>query len=162
MSNTIQFKRGAGVGGTLLAGEPAFDVTDGKLYVGDGTSNIRIGGTITTAPILSFTTPVNEGSTGNVITISNYDADATYTLNTDVGTVNYTSGSTATFTAKEVTDGNDDIGVITCSATKAGELRSEVASYGMTVTYVPVVADTAYQVVDFTGQASLNDGFDLI
>ena len=118
--------------------------------------------TVTDSPVLAVPSSVNEGSTGNIINITNYDSLATYTFGTDVGTINYISGSTATFTAKGVTDGNDDIGVITCSATKAGELRSELASYSITVVYVPMEADTAYQVVDFTGQASLNDGFDLI
>ena len=117
---------------------------------------------VTTTPVLSFSSSVNEGSTGNIITISNYDSLATYTFGTNVGTINYVSGSTATFDAKDITNNIDNIGAITCTATKAGELRSELASDAITITYVPIVADTAYQVVDFTGQASLNDGFDLI
>ena len=47
-------------------------------------------------------------------------------------------------------------------AEKVGELQSETTTETINIIYVDIVADTAYQVVDFTGQASLNDGFDLI
>ena len=110
----------------------------------DGTNYVASGLPSTTAPTLSFTTPVGENSDGNVITITNFDSDAEYTFTTDVGTINYTQGSAiATFDAKNVTDDNDDIGVITCFATKAGELKSSVTSQAITVSYIPMVADSA-------------------
>lgn len=41
----IQFKRGSGDPPTLAAGEPAFDTTGKKLWVGDGSVNTLIGPT---------------------------------------------------------------------------------------------------------------------
>jgi len=39
MANTIQLRRGAAPNSTVLAaGEPAYSTTEGRLYVGDGTS----------------------------------------------------------------------------------------------------------------------------
>ena len=104
-----------------------------------------------TTPTISFTSPVNEnGST--TVTITNYDADATYFFGTTVGTVTYTSGNTATFNAKDITDGDDDIGVITCYATKPLFLQSATASEAVTVTFVNVISDTAvtYNSTEFT------------
>lgn len=45
MANTIQLKRGTAAsvsGATLAAGEPAVDLTNGKLYVGNGTDKVLV------------------------------------------------------------------------------------------------------------------------
>ena len=101
-----------------------------------------IAATLTDTPILSIASEVNEKS-DTTITITNHDSEATYTFNSNVGTIAYTSGNTAIFTAKTITDGNDDIGIITCSATKLGELRSDLVSYDITIKYVPLASDSA-------------------
>src|SRR5215212_2592552 len=51
----LQFKRGIGAPPTLAAGEPAFDTTNKRLYVGDGTTNtlinLRSAGSFTLAQV---------------------------------------------------------------------------------------------------------------
>lgn len=116
----------------------------------------EISSNLTEKPVISISASVNENSNA-VGTITNYDSTAVYTFSDNV---TYSSGNTFTYNAGDITDGNDD--TITVYATKAGELRSELVSSPITIVDVPIEQDTAYQVVDFTGQASFNDGFDLI
>ena len=118
----------------------------------------EVSSSLTEKPVISISASVNESSDA-VGTITNYDSAAAYTFSDNV---TYSSGNTFTYNAGDITDGNDDIDTITVYATKAGELRSELASSPITIVYVPIVADDAYQVVDFTGQASFNDGFEEI
>ena len=112
--------------------------------------------TQTTAPILSFVTPVDENTVGHVITISNYDTGATYTFGTtgDIGTINYTSGALNTV---NIIDSIDHNGTITCYATKAGELKSITASEAITITYITLAGDTS-ESDSFTVNPTL-DGF---
>jgi hypothetical protein len=115
----------------------------------------------TTQPIISIATPVNERS-NTVGTITNYDADATYYISAINGTISYTTGSTFIFTAVDITNGVNTSDTISVYATKAGELQSLTTEQVMTIVYVPIEEDTAYQVVDFTDEAQYNDGFEEI
>ena len=115
----------------------------------------------TTQPTISIATSVNEGS-NTVGTITNYDADATYYISAINGTIAYTTGSTFTYTSVDITNGVNTSDTISVYATKAGEVQSLTTEQAMTIVYVPVVADTTIQVVDFTGEAQINDGWSLI
>ena len=115
----------------------------------------------TTQPTISIATSVNEGS-NTVGTITNYDADATYYISAINGTITYTTGSTFTYTSVDITNGVNTSDTISVYATKAGEVQSLTTEQAMTIVYVPVVADTTIQVVDFTGEAQINDGWSLI
>ena len=131
-----------------------------------GTHSIAVTNTVLVTPVLEFASAVNEG-VASTITISagTYDPSYTYIFGTtgEIGTLTYVSGNTATLGAYNILDDVDHVGTITCYATKAGDVTSSTASQSITIKYVlPITADTAYQVVDFTGQASFNDGFDLI
>jgi len=136
---------------------------DEDLLTWDGSNWVPLSrdevGTKTTAPTISFSSPIDENTTGNVITITNHDADAAYTFGTtgDVGTIDYTSGDTATIDAVDITDDLDHDGTITCYATKAGELKSVTASEDITITYIASTADDA--ISDDLSSDVINDGY---
>jgi len=140
---------------------PSQTDNDGKFLSTDGTTAYWIGLPITATPTISISTSVNESASANG-TITNYDSDATYTITANNGSIVYIDGNTFTYTAPDITDGDDDTDTISIYATKAGELRSEIADTAITVVYVPNVADDTIQVVDFTSEASFNDGFDIV
>lgn len=75
MAQTIQFKRGTGVPVAVLApGEPAYDIQNKVLYVGDGTNN----------------NPISGGAGGAVVISGGTNSQST-------GTVNFSAGNGVTF-----------------------------------------------------------------
>ena len=132
-------------------------------YIALTRANLFLG--ITTAiPTLVFTTPVDENSTDNLITIT-VEENATPSLPlSDVGTcktltnINTTTW-TALFDAKDITDTDDDNGTITCDAinTYEGKLRSTPSSDAITITFIPSEADTAES--DNLSVDTINDGY---
>ena len=112
--------------------------------------------TAPTLTILSFT--VNESSI-NSITIDAYDANVTYIVSAQSGTINSIVGNTITYQAPSVlADSTDTISIYY----KIGTLLSETRDYTLNVLQVPIEPDTTIQVVDFTSEASFNNGFDII
>ena len=130
----------AGAGTT----DPSIDDTNWAILTSPG-------GAITTTPTITITTTVNENSTTQG-TISNYDAAAIYTFADNLGTINYTSGSTFDFVAHDIVDDQDAADTFTVYAEKIGELRSETTTVNMTIEYVNVISDTAvtYNSTEFT------------
>ena len=113
-----------------------------------------------TSPIIALSATVDE--LGSVVgTISNYDANATYSITAALGSVSYdNSSATFSFTAHDVTDGDDDIDTLTISSSKLGELKTEV-TVNIGINYVPamVVANPyASSAAKTVGLAILADG----
>ena len=137
---------------------------DGDALVYNSTSgNWRASSIAVPIPTFTIAITMNENETVTG-TITNYNSEYGYTITADTGVISNVSGNTFSYTAPSVTDAGvsapyTDVVRITCTF---GFFTSPEATESITYIYVPVVADTAYQVVDFTGQASLNDGFDLI
>ena len=137
---------------------------DGDALVYNSTSgNWEASSIAVPIPTFTITTTMNENETVTG-TITNYNSEYGYTITADNGVISNISGSTFSYTAPSVTDAGvsapyTDVVRITCTF---GFFTSPEATETITYIYVPIVADTAYQVVDFTGEASFNDGFDLI
>lgn len=116
------------------------------------------------APTITISTTVNENSitTNGKVNLDDYSGIIFLeTLYGTISDINQSDG-TFTYTAVDITDGLNKTDEIT-TYYKLGTMLSETSTpTDMTIVYVPIVADTAYQVVDFTGEASFNDGFDLI
>lgn len=130
----------------------------------DGTrswSNIQGLLRITDTPQISLTSSINENSAATGF-IDNFDSDATYWFSSDVGTVDWSGGSSFTFNSFNIESSADVIGTLEVYATKPGELQSETIVKEITVYYVATVAGSGIQIVNFDGEARYNDGFDLI
>lgn len=96
MSTTIQVKRGAGTPATLAAGEPAFDSTNHKFYVGDGTTNTFIGpvtGTAITPSSVASSGTVTGSNLGSIVA----SADLTGQTVAVASVATYTPGADGTY-----------------------------------------------------------------
>lgn len=153
----------ASLSGTLVAANNLSDVSsvEASRTNLDVYSKTEIDSLKTPTPTVSISTSVNESADATGI-ITNYDSDTTYIFTATNGSINYKGGNTFVYTAPDVTDGDNDIDTLSVYVTKAGELRSDISTTTITVVYVSLVADETIQVVDFTGEASVNDGFDKI
>lgn len=91
MANTIQFKRGTGVPSGLNAGEPAFDITNKKLYVGTGSESVEVSSSFMPIAIYSQTTNQNVGGSNGTEVVWEWQTiekeDAGYTLSTSAVTI---------------------------------------------------------------------------
>lgn len=112
----------------------------------------------TEAPIINVALTVNEND-NTTITISNYDSSCSYNFTSDVGTIAYTSGVTATFTAMDITNQTNHIGSITCYATSEGEIRSDNCISNITIVYVPFVSDQTLSNADYATNVQTSSGF---
>jgi hypothetical protein len=126
-----------------------------------GSGNLIIGGSLA-APEITITTTANEN--GSVVgTIDNYVAGVTYYVAAANGLINgglgvqVVSASTFTYTAPDVTDGDDDADTITAYYMFESSL-SESTIINMTISYLPVVADTAVTFT-FATDTENNGGF---
>lgn len=120
--------------------------------------------TITQSPTLSASTvTINENSSTGV-TITDYDSRLDYTatpVDSNIAAASIT-GNTITITGGDITDGLDKQTVVNVTAKTAGILASDPVAITVNVIYVPIVADDAIQVVDFSGEELFNDGFDQV
>jgi hypothetical protein len=152
---------------TLLKGELGLDLTVGAdtygaVYVGDGTENIRVGGKVTTTPVITIVTTVNENAT---ISGSYTSADgSTTTLSANLGTISNhnTVSKTFDYTAPDVTDGDDDTDTLSAYSVKIGELQSGTGTEDITVSYVPVVGDDSYVDNLAVDDSEYNEGWNIV
>ena len=105
-------------------------------------SRLTIDFALTAQPLISITSSVNEGGTTQG-TITNYDADATYTIWAGLGVISNVSGGTFDFTAHDITNDLDTIDSVYIYAEKIGELKSKLTAVAMTIKFVSVEADSA-------------------
>lgn len=112
-----------------------------------------------TAPTLTIPSMTVNESSINFITIDAYDANVTYIVSAQSGSINSIVGKTITYQAPSILEDSTDTITIYY---KIGTLLSESRSYTLNISNVPIKADTTIQVVDFTSEASFNDGFDII
>ena len=160
-STSATIALGSATTATTKAAEAAASALEAQGYA----DSLNIAEYVVATPVLSIGASVNENATivGTVAVASG----STPIVVANIGTITNLAQDSAvqwsyTYNAHNITDGDDDIAIISCHCEDLGKLDSAVNTINITVSYVPVVADTAYQVVDFTGEASLNDGFDLI
>ena len=127
-------------------------------------SRLTIDFALTAQPLISISSSVNEGGTTQGTITTNYDANATYTIWAGLGSISNISGNTFDFTAHDISNGLDTIDSIYIYAEKVGELRSETTTETINIIHVDIIEDknNVIQIVDFTDEAQLNDGFDLI
>lgn len=118
----------------------------------------------TSAPTTNVSTiSINENSVGQV-TVTNYESGLVYTLATsdsNIATASESSG-TIDITTKDITDTVNKQCTISISAKAPGVPISDPRVITVHSIYVPAVADTTIQVVDFTAEASVNTGWTLI
>lgn len=136
MSTTIQIKRGGGAPPTLAAGEPAFDTTNHRLYLGDGAVNTIIG------PVTGLAiTPLTVN--GVAITGSGTLATGTFTL-TVTGTASIAGTHTGTHSG-------------TSSGTNTGDqtitLTSDVTGSG-TGSFAVTIANSAVTLAKMANMAT--------
>ena len=84
MANTIRFKRGSTIGnaGTPASGEPLFDTSNNKLYVGDGSTSASSLTAISDdkLPLSGGTLTGSITTSGATITVDPSSGDATLLL----------------------------------------------------------------------------------
>jgi hypothetical protein len=110
---------------------------------------------------ISIVTTVNENTTIQG-TITNYDANATYLIEATNGTITNITGNTFDYTAPDITDGDDDVDVISYSALVSGKLYSDVNTTGMTIVYTPIVADDSYVDNLAVDDSEINIGWSIV
>lgn len=114
---------------------------------------------IIAAPTLTIPSMVVNERSFNLITIDAYDANVTYNVSAQRGSINSIVGNTITYQAPNVLEDTTDTITIYY---KLGTLLSKSRSYTLNIINVPPEADDTIQVVDFINEASFNDGFDII
>lgn len=125
-----------------------------ELVSSAGSTAFTTAASFTAAPILTGVSSANE-LTNIDITISNYDAGATYTITVGIGSFVRNSGVITWTLPDVVSTGNY---IITCKATKNGA-DSPVTSKTVSIVNVPIEADAAASIVDYLVIEDTNDGF---
>lgn len=116
----------------------------------------------TVAPTLaSASVTVNEGDTAT-IAITNHDPTLHYsTQSSNSGTATATVSGGDLVIDTTLVDSDTSV-TISVNAKTPGIPVSDWTDIAVTVAQVPDTADTSIQVVDFTGEAGTNDGWDLV
>ena len=119
---------------------------------------------VTEPPSLSsVSTTINENSS-TTVTITDYSQYVDYsvdTLDPLIVTASVT-GNTITINGEDITDGTNKTGTIRVNAKAPGLPVSDWVEVTVNVIYVPIVADDAIQVVDFSDEELFNDGFNQV
>ena len=131
------------------------------MLIGSKTQNVISSekGLTTETPIITIAASVNERATISGSYTSS--VGSTVIIKAVNGTISNHNEVAKTFnyTAYDIINGINGLDTITAYATKAGELKSEITTANITVTYVPSVADTTIQVVDIFNDLQTNTGY---
>lgn len=147
---------------TLVSGI-SIKTLNGKSILGSGDIDLEVG---LSAPEVVLASTINERSTV-VGTLSNYSSAAVYYVSSEKGLINGLPGlqvintSSFSYTAPDIISGTDDVDtIIVYYRIESNTSHSTVVN--TVIAYVPLVADDTIQVVDFTNEASVKDGFDIL
>ena len=123
-------------------------------------NSIDLNGITTQEPIVTISTTINENTTV-IGSIDNYSSDTNYTITANSGSVSV-SGSAITYTAPDITDGNNDTDVIGIYCVKAGYLTSTTLTIPLTIVYVSIKGDDAYEDLLVVDDSTYNDGWSIV
>jgi hypothetical protein len=115
----------------------------------------------TPTPTVTITSTLNENTTVNDGLITDYNSDFVYVITADNGVISNVNGATFSYTAPDITDGDDDIDYIRVTAS-FGFFTSEENVTTMTITYLPVVADDAYVDNLTVDDSEYNEGWNIV
>ena len=154
----LKFLRGSGApSSTLLAGEPAYDLTNEVLYVGDGTNNDKVGGkgavvmlegNQTVAGVKTFSSTISGSVDGNAATATALANSRDISLSGDVtGTASFNGSANASISATLANSG-----VSAGTFTKITVNAKGLATSGTTLEASDIPTLTAAKVSDFDTQ----------
>jgi len=154
----LKFLRGSGApSSTLLAGEPAYDLTNEVLYVGDGTNNDKVGGkgavvmlegNQTVAGVKTFSSTISGSVDGNAATATTLATGRDISLTGDVtGAASFNGSANASISATLANSG-----VSAGTFTKITVNAKGLATSGTTLEASDIPTLTAAKVSDFDTQ----------
>ncbi len=158
MAPKLKFLRGSGApASALLAGEPAYDLTNEVLYIGDGTNNDKIGGkgavvmlegNQTVAGVKTFSSTISGSIDGNSATATALATSRDISLSGDVtGTASFNGSANASISATLANSG-----VSAGTFTKITVNAKGLATSGTTLEASDIPTLTAAKVSDFDTQ----------
>ena len=157
-SPKLKFLRGSGApASALLAGEPAYDLTNEVLYIGDGTNNDKVGGkgavvmlegNQTVAGTKTFSSTISGSVDGNAATATTLATSRDISLSGDVtGTASFNGSANASISATLANSG-----VSAGTFTKITVNAKGLATSGTTLEASDIPTLTAAKVSDFDTQ----------
>jgi len=143
---------------------------EGKFLTTDGETASWVegsGGTIndswlTPMPTFELELPVVEENQPINVTITNYDAEVTYEIKADKGTISNVNNNTFTYTAPDITNQSNGIDTIYVSGYKSGLLKSKQNYKALIYTYVAMEADDVLVNVNFGNNKYYSDGVEYL
>lgn len=157
-SPKLKFLRGSGApASALLAGEPAYDLTNEVLYIGDGTNNDKVGGkgavvmlegNQTVAGVKTFSSTISGSVDGNAATATTLATSRDISLSGDLtGTASFNGSANASISATLANSG-----VSAGTFTKLTVNAKGLATSGTTLEAADIPTLTAAKVSDFDTQ----------
>jgi hypothetical protein len=134
-----------------LGGVPAAEIVT--------VDNISVLLPVTPAPAVTAPTTVNENSV-ITLTIANYDNTAVYEISSNHGTLSPVSSTgTFTYTAPDITDGNDMVDTISMYSSVVGKIKSVKQEITFPILFVLITGDGVISNSDFSLNDSYSDGY---
>ncbi|NOQ31520.1 MAG: hypothetical protein GQ570_10385 [Helicobacteraceae bacterium] len=112
-------------------------------------------------PAFSMSQIIDENTFEVVAVISGRDSNLIYKFETNIGTLTYDGGDSATIDIKDIADDLDFVGYVKCWASKLGYLASEPFELEVTVTFVDEVFALTLQNSDFVANEAQSRDFNI-